>query len=87
MALLKSCEKQVKGFGDVILDNGYCKVTNIIGSKEQIKFTLTVVNKKSNVIFKESIYKFIPSMDGGNFIKQAYAHLKTLPEFSGAVDC
>lgn len=87
MALLKNCEKQVKGFGDVILNNGYCKITNIIGSKEQIKFTLTVINKKSNIIFKESIYKFVPNMDGGNFIKQAYEHLKTLPEFVGATDC
>ena len=87
MAFLKNCEKQVNGFGNVILNDGYCKVTNIIGSKEQIKFTLTVFNKQSNMIFKESIYKFIPSMDGGNFIKQAYEHLKTLPEFSGATDC
>lgn len=87
MALQKNCEKHVEGYGDVNLDNGYCKVTNIIGSKEQIKFTLTVVNKKNNMVFKQSIYKFMPNMDGGNFIKQAYEHLKTLPEFSGATDC
>jgi hypothetical protein len=27
------------------------------------------------------------SLDGANPIAQAYAHLKTLPEFAGAVDC
>jgi hypothetical protein len=32
-------------------------------------------------------YKFAPNLDGANFIKQAYEHLKTLPEFSGATDC
>jgi hypothetical protein len=30
---------------------------------------------------------FIPSLDESNFIRQAYQHLKTLPEFAGAVDC
>jgi hypothetical protein len=34
-------------------------------------------------------YKFTASVSDGaeNFIKQAYAHLKTLPEFAGATDC
>lgn len=27
------------------------------------------------------------AMDGANPFAQAYAHLKTLPEFSGAADC
>lgn len=26
-------------------------------------------------------------LDGENVIKQAYVHLKTLPEFTGATDC
>lgn len=33
---------------------------------------------------KKFNYCFVPNMDGGNFIAQAYAHLKTLPEFAGA---
>ena len=32
-------------------------------------------------------YRFTPSMDAGNFIKQTYEHLKTLPEFANAEDC
>lgn len=32
-------------------------------------------------------YTFVPDMNGGNFIAQAYAHLKTLPEFADATDC
>jgi hypothetical protein len=32
-------------------------------------------------------FVFAPNLDGPNFIKQAYEHLKTLPEFDGAVDC
>ena len=30
---------------------------------------------------------FEPDLDGPNFIKQAYEHLKGLPEFEGAEDC
>jgi hypothetical protein len=30
---------------------------------------------------------FFPSLEGNNFIAQAYEHLKTLPEFEGAEDC
>ena len=32
-------------------------------------------------------FEFVPDMESAdNFIKQAYDHAKTLPEFSGAVD-
>lgn len=31
-------------------------------------------------------YTFDADLDGPNFIKQAYEHLKTLPEFAGAAD-
>lgn len=32
-------------------------------------------------------YGFDHTLEGDNAIKQAYSHLKTLPEFSGAIDC
>jgi hypothetical protein len=32
-------------------------------------------------------HSFVPSMGGKNFFAQAYDHLKTLPEFNGALDC
>lgn len=64
----------------------YVKVINITASKE---------NALINVFFKggdqqfSKTYNFVPSVadDAPNFIKQAYLHLKTLPEFSGATDC
>ena len=37
--------------------------------------------------FFDASYQADLSLDGPNPIKQAYLHLKTLPEFSGAVDC
>lgn len=32
-------------------------------------------------------YQFDYNINGENPVKQAYAHLKTLPEFAGATDC
>lgn len=64
----------------------YVKVISITGDKNQIA---------ANVNFKGDTQQFnrqylIPvSVENGstNFIAQAYAHLKTLPEFSNATDC
>lgn len=62
----------------------YVKVVTVASSKEgataQVTFTSDTVNGMKT-------YSFNPNMDGANFIKQAYEHLKTLSEFSGAVDC
>ena len=39
------------------------------------------------VLVEEQDYSFKPTLDGDNFIQQAYNHLKTLPEFAGSTDC
>jgi hypothetical protein len=66
--------------------SAYVKVININGNKNQIV---------ANVYFKGETQEFnkqyvVPvSVEVGapNFIAQVYEHLKTLPEFSDAVDC
>jgi hypothetical protein len=41
----------------------------------------------SNEDFTQTQTKEFPiNLDGPNFIKQAYEHIKTLPEFAGSVD-
>lgn len=62
----------------------YIKVQSVSGSKESL--TATVLFSGENFTGKKN-YIFVPSMDSENFIAQAYAHLKTLPEFAGATDC
>lgn len=37
--------------------------------------------------FADNDYQCAYTLDGTNPIKQAYEHLKTLPEFADAVDC
>ena len=37
--------------------------------------------------FASRSVSFLYNLEGENPIKQAYEHLKTLPEFEGAIDC
>lgn len=59
------------------------KVNSVTGSKEAATADVRFI--VGNNSFAKP-YKFTPKMDGDNFIKQAYLHLKTLPEFNGAQD-
>jgi hypothetical protein len=63
-----------------------CKVASIQGNKSQLTIDVCFESDSARYIQQ---YSFQPSMDEGsvNFIKQAYLHLKTLPDFSGAEDC
>jgi len=63
-----------------------CKVTSVTGGKDGL--TINVFHT-GDVAKYERSYSFEPSVADGspNFIKQAYLHLKTLPEFAGAEDC
>jgi hypothetical protein len=67
--------------------SAYIKVVEIYGSKE--KLTATVNFKGDHPIQFNKQYEIPVSVETGsaNFIAQAYAHLKTLDEFAGAVNC
>ena len=64
--------------------NAYIKVKNVQGGKETV--TASVEFSDGQMALQKQVV-FAPDLDGPNFIKQAYEHLKTLPEFDGAVDC
>jgi len=86
MALSKTVVKQAWG-QDLSIPNVYIKVNQIKASKELAEATITYsvdgeVKETKGIVFNADV------ADGSvNFIKQAYEHLKTLPEFSGATDC
>lgn len=68
------------------LANCYIKVDGVDASKESASVSVSIsVSKEAKIVRK---YTFVPSVSDGasNFIKQAYEHLKTLPEFAGAAD-
>lgn len=88
MALQKTITKTIPGFGGVVVcENAYWKVSELTGNKNLIKFC--VCASSSGLQIDALTFSFVPSVDAGsgNFIAQAYNHIKTLPEFSGAVDC
>ena len=67
-----------------VQETTYIKVEKISGDKSllnaDVSWTGESVRGRRN-------YAFTPNLDGANFLIQAYEHLKTLPEFSGATDC
>jgi len=68
--------------------DAYHRVEGVqIRGKSEILFTVRSyadVNKQS---FHDQNFSCAYSLTGENPIKQAYEHLKTLPEFAGATDC
>ena len=59
----------------------YIKVERVEGDKTKVKAFVS----QNGQLLMETVFNV--DLSGGNFIKQAYDHLKTLPEFSGATDC
>ena len=88
MALLHSITKTLPGFsGELRSAPLYWKVDRIEASKHSATAILNAYDEKDGSTIDGKIVKFSPDLNGENFIKQAYAHLKTLPEFAGATDC
>lgn len=63
-----------------------CEGIRIIG-KDQIKFQVRVRKEPGLPFFSDEEHTTFYVMDGENPFKQAYAFVKSLPEFSGAQDC
>lgn len=74
---------------NVEYDNAYFKISLMTGDKNDIRFELTVYDKKDGITLDRDHYAFVPDLDenSGNFIKQGYEYLKTLDEFKNAEDC
>jgi hypothetical protein len=68
--------------------NAYHRVEAVrLESKTAISFHIRSYTATDKPFFEESVLSCAYALDGDNPIKQAYDHLKTLPEFAGATDC
>jgi hypothetical protein len=84
MALKKTVTTQ-HGF---VATDAYHRVENVtVVNKDQINFHARSYVSADKPFFDESVYSTVYDIAGENPIKQAYEHLKTLPEFAGATDC
>ena len=85
MALKKTITTE---YGIDVID-AYHRVECVrINGKNSISYNLRSYKDNSGLpFFGERIVNCDYSIEGENPIAQAYAHVKTLPEFAGAVDC
>lgn len=91
MALKKST-MTLHGFDAI---DAYHRVENVtILEKAELQFNVTSYKNAPSKefpigvpAFAEHQHKCAYDIQGANPIAQAYAHLKTLPEFVGATDC
>lgn len=67
-----------------IEETTYIKVEKISGDKSLLNADVSWTGES---VRGRRSYAFAPNLGGANFLAQAYAHLKTLPEFAGATDC
>jgi hypothetical protein len=64
----------------------YCKIIRLTGNKQQAAVLVEFSSDKYRINNTFDV-PLTTKAGAENFIKQAYDHLKTLPEFAGATDC
>jgi hypothetical protein len=86
MALTKSILKPING-EQTTFSNAYIKIFRISGSKSLINASIETLSEKNGKQLEKTVHSFRPTLDGSNFIAQAYEQIKQLPEFADATDC
>ena len=87
MAISKTIQA-VDNFNETIpFENAYIKIDSVSGGKELMSCFISAYKQSDRSKIHSYHSQFVPVLDGDNFIKQAYKHIKTLPEFVNAVDC
>jgi hypothetical protein len=81
---LKSNVQAVSG---VAVNDAYCRVVDVSVNKEQVTFTLQYCVDDKKVPFETNRFTALYQLQGANPYAQAYMYLKTLPDFTGAIDC
>jgi len=87
MALSKNYSFKTKYGVDAVVDNCYIKINSTHTTKSFGTAFVQFLSVDKSSVFEELPYQFAYDITGENPIKQAYLHLKTLPEFLNATDC
>jgi hypothetical protein len=72
---------------DSKFSNAYLRVDYVEATKYLASVRLGFYKEGGLEFLSSTMLSFTPNLEGGNFIKQAYEHLKSLPEFANATDC
>lgn len=68
-------------------NNTYIKVARVECTKQENNFLIELKKDSNSDPYQLQYINASYDINGENPIKQAYLHLKTLPEFSDAIDC
>jgi hypothetical protein len=82
MALTKTAE-----FRGINIANAYYRVSQVQLGKSQMTAIASLHASAEAPELASTMHGCPYDIEGDNPIKQAYEHLKTLPEFEGAIDC
>lgn len=74
-------------FKGITIIDGYVRVASYYGTKDSLNFHVDMCKLPEDPALVSQSFSCALALDGGNPIAQAYNHLKTLPEFSNAVNC
>jgi hypothetical protein len=87
MALKKTVSIKTNLNTDATFEDAYIRVDSIRIEKEFARALVQTHKEKGGQVLEQNGYSFEYKLEGSNPIAQAYNHLKSLTEFSGAVDC
>ena len=87
MALSKNYSFKTRYGVDAVVDNCYIKVNSTHTTKSFGTALVQFLSTDKSSVLEELPYQFAYDITGENPIRQAYLHLKTLPEFLNATDC
>jgi hypothetical protein len=88
MAIQSSITETRQHFaGELVCSSAYWRIEQIIGNKQSLTFVVNAYATDQGPMLHSDQFLFVPDLEGPNPIKQAYQFLKTLPEFSDAIDC
>ncbi|MNK92404.1 hypothetical protein D3C87_1125280 [compost metagenome] len=76
-------------FKGIVVNNAYVRVVmpTISPGNTRFEFVAHVMVSPETDSFKATAYEAPYDLEGANPVEQAYAYLKTLPEFEGYTDC
>lgn len=72
---------------EVDIPNAYIKIESTNCSKQNSSYFVVIKKSNDGMIVNKLMNDFNYDLNGENAIKQAYLHLKLLPEFVDAADC
>jgi len=91
MALKKTLKLKDNFNVEVEFVDCYIRVVSLHGGKNTLTANVDIFKKPEGEFVTELLanekHDFTPDLEGVNFISQAYAYLKTLPAYQGAIDC